>query len=367
MKKPPAQVQQREHALKVEVQDVTFVDAQVLIQGYGELRSLRTVDVAAEVAGTVIAVHPRLQVGEIIEQGEVLFVIDDRDYLSEYESSRERLKILERDAALATSEFTRLAGLLKTQRVGSQSAVDRAEQAANAVADRLAQVRQAMVRAEINLARCRVEAPFTARITAKTIEQGQYVSPGRIVLGLADDSFLELEVSLDSRDVSHWLRFDGQASPGAAWFGPVSQIPCQVSWVEEPERSVVGELDRISRFNPDTRTVDVVIRLQSGTGLAQPLVAGMFCAVEIPGKTMSQVVALPRWAVSFENTVYLARDGRLLTVPVKVARAEGDLAYVDQGLQAGDQVIVTRLIEPLENSLLQIMAPGSEQRNGLQP
>ena len=367
MKKPPIQAQQVEQPLKVEVRAVVFADAQVLIRGYGELRSRRTVEMAAEVAGRVTAVHPRLQVGEIIEQGEVLFVIDDRDYLSEFESSRDRLAILERDTVLARKEFERLAGLLASHRVGNQSAVDRAEQAANTVADRLAQVRQTMVRAETNLARCRVTAPFRTRITTKSIEQGQYVTPGRMVLGLADDSFLEIEVSLDSRDVSRWLRFDGETDPEAAWFAPVSQVPCQVSWTEDAGRSLTGEVHRISRFDPETRTVDVVIRLQPGSDQNQPLVAGMFCSVEIPGKTLTEIVALPRWAVSFENTVYLSRAGRLATVPVHVARTQGDLAYVDQGLQPGEQVIVTRLIEPLENTLLQIIGPGAEQRSAQQP
>ena len=82
-----------------------------------------------------------------------------------------------------------------------------------------------------------------------------------MVLGLADDSFLEIEVSLDSRDVSRWLRFDGETDPEAAWFAPVSQVPCQVSWTEDAGRSLTGEVHRISRFDPETRTVDVVIRL----------------------------------------------------------------------------------------------------------
>jgi hypothetical protein len=80
----------------------------------------------------------------------------------------------------------------------------------------------------------------------------------------------------------------------------------------------------------------------------------MFCLVEIPGKSMQQVIALPRWAVSFENTVYVARDQRLKTVAVRVARIQGDRAYISEGLQDGEQIIVTRLVDPLENTLLKI-------------
>jgi hypothetical protein len=80
----------------------------------------------------------------------------------------------------------------------------------------------------------------------------------------------------------------------------------------------------------------------------------MFCLVEIPGRVMPRVIALPRWAVSFENTVFVARDNRLKTIEVQVARIQGEEAFVAGGLEDGEQVIVTRLVDPLENALLKI-------------
>jgi multidrug efflux pump subunit AcrA (membrane-fusion protein) len=85
-----------------------------------------------------------------------------------------------------------------------------------------------------------------------------------------------------------------------------------------------------------------------------PLVEGMFCFVEIPGRTLDGVFRLPRWAVSFKNTVYASVNGRLATVPVEVARTEGEEAFVSEGLKSGDVVITNRLIDPLENSRLEV-------------
>ena len=86
-----------------------------------------------------------------------------------------------------------------------------------------------------------------------------------------------------------------------------------------------------------------------------PLVAGMFCTVEIPGRTLDETYQIPRAVVSYKNTVFVAHDKRLKTVPVQVARVDGDYAYISGGLQNGDRVIVTRLVDPLENILLEIM------------
>ncbi|MEN8200810.1 MAG: HlyD family efflux transporter periplasmic adaptor subunit, partial [Thermodesulfobacteriota bacterium] len=222
-------------------------------------------------------------------------------------------------------------------------------------------VQQAMTRAETNLQRCRVYAPFDCRITSKKIEKGQYVAPGKIVLGLADDSTLELEVGLDSRDAMKWLQFsetvESDISVSKAWFRGVKPVQCEVSWTEDPEKRAVATLDRVSGFDEKTRTLKVVLRVDSKqfsqTGL--PLVAGMFCRTAIPGRTMRQVVAIPRWAVSFENTVYVVRDRRLHTTQVQVARVQDNKAYISKGLAEGDMVIVTRLVNPLERSLVKLM------------
>ena len=115
---------------------------------------------------------------------------------------------------------------------------------------------------------------------------------------------------------------------------------------------------RVVKFDQQTRTMTVAVRVHakdafSTDGQTLPLVEGMFCSIEIPGKTMKNVIRLPRSAVSFENTVYLSSENRLKTVPVEVVREEGKDAFISEGIKQGDLVIITRLIDPLENSLVE--------------
>jgi len=373
-KKAPSQTTQVERPLRVEAAAVAFSDVPVQIEAHGELRSIRMVEIAAEVAGSVVEVHPRLQTGEVIAEGELLFAIDDRDYRSDYEANKTRLAILKRDKELTAKELGRVRTLFEKNKVGTRAGVERAEQAANSSADRLAQVQQAMTRAEIKLERCRIIAPFTCRITFKKIEKGQYVAPGKIVLGLADDSILELEAPVDSRDAFHWLQFvEGDShntATSAAWFANLKPVQAEVTWTEDDQNRARGVLSRVSSFDEKTRTVKVVLQIDSqqfaNKNKPMPLVSGMFCRVAIPGKLMHQVVDLPRWAVSFENTVYVIREGRLETVPVKVARVQDNRAYIESGLMEGDMVITTRLVNPLERSLVQIMETKSVTAEGVE-
>lgn len=403
LKKPPAEVTVGERPIKVEVIEARRVDHQVMIAGYGEARAIDHVVISPEVSGRVTMVHPRLSVGEVIESGALLFALDERDYRAFYDEAKaavrqlelaierleqqqkidtERLKTLERSRDLARAEFDRLRRLFEESSVGTRSGVEQAERAFNAADDQAAQLAQAVslypiriqeaksqlaaARARLslagaNLARCRVASPFTGRLTAVSLEQGQFAVAGQPALTLADDSVLEIEVPLDSKDARRWLRFEsGDETRGGAWFSALAPVPCRISWTEDKEgHRWQGRLDRVVRFDQKTRTLTVAVRIDAASAVKSrpeglPLVEGMFCSVEIPGRDLAGVFRLPRQAVTFENTVYLARNGRLKTVDVEVARVEGDFAYVSRGLEDGALVVTTRLVDPLENSLLDI-------------
>jgi RND family efflux transporter MFP subunit len=361
LKTPPTEAKNGERHLQVEVLEVEQEDFPIIITGYGEVRALNVVPIAPEVAGKIIKIHPRLEAGEIIPKGGVLFKIDPTDYMTVRKTGRKRLTILERRHELAKKEYGRVRKLFKKNSVGTLAGVEAAEKAVLSVADQINQISQVLETADTNLKRCEARAPFNARIKSVSLEKGQYVTPGQNVLTLADDSVLEIQVPLDSRDGRKWLRFDGEKiNAKIAWFSGLEQIPCKISLTENNNgQTWDGRLHRVVKFDQQTRTLTVAVRIDAATtviknSLSLPLVEGMFCSVKIPGKILHNVIQLPRQAVSFENTVYLAVSNRLKTVPVKVARIEGEHTYVADGLNVGDMVVITRVIDPLENALLEI-------------
>lgn len=401
LKKPPAEAQQAERPLRVTVVKAVPEEINVHITGYGEIRALNTVTLSPEVSGRIVAIHPRLETGEQVKNGEVLFKVDPANYqtavleaeaavaqgrvtiarLQKQQSiDTARLENIERNRDLAEADFKRVRQLFQKDKVGTRSGAERAEQAYNAARDQADQLGQAvtlyplqineaksahaaasarLALARTNLARCTVKAPFDGRIKQVAVEKDQYVNPGAMAITLADDSQLEIQVPLDSRDARKWLRFqDDQGATAGAWFGDLEPLACTIRWTEQAEtQHWQGRLHRVVRFEPQTRTVTVAVRIDAQATKAPatgglPLVEGMFCQVEIPGRTLNQVVRLPRWAVSYEGKAYLVRDQRLLTASVRVTHSEGDFSFVGEGIAAGDIVITTRLIDPLENSLV---------------
>jgi membrane fusion protein, multidrug efflux system len=81
----------------------------------------------------------------------------------------------------------------------------------------------------------------------------------------------------------------------------------------------------------------------------------MFCEVDIPGVSLPRAFRVPRQAVGFRGSLYTVVDQRLKTVAVEVARENGDDVLVVGGLEEGDTIITTRLVDPLEGALIEIV------------
>ena len=412
----PAKAAVRERPIRVDVQTAAFENVQVSIVGYGEARARDTVVIAAEIPGRVVEIHPRLDAGEVIPRGEVLFKIDPRDYQARFDENsatvqqmrstierwkkqfvidRDRLDTLARSRELADAEYNRVKQLFEVDQVGTQSAVDGAERAMNVAKDQYDQLAQVVdlyplrIResedglvsaeamfsmAQANLERTVVYAPFNARIKEVKLEQGQYVAPGAQVLTLADDSIVEVSVPLDSRQARQWLRFDAPVAQAAeaktAWFSALENVEVEVFWTEdEANYQWKGRVSRVEKFDAETRQLTVVVQVsgadaQNTDAGRLPLVEGMFCKARIPGRVAENVVKLPAECVGFDRdasgfrSVYVAApaDGgalRLKTVKVKESHMEGQDMYISEGLNPGDLVITTRLVNPLENSLVE--------------
>jgi len=403
-KQHPALAEEMERAIRVQTKKVQPERAPITIKGYGEVHAQDEVSLAVEVPGKVVEIHPKLEVGEQVKQGELLFRIDPADYQNNLDRARalvaqmensvkalrqqakldeERAVDLRRTRDLTQSQFERVKMLFEKDQVGTRSGVEQAEMGLNQAADAVTQIEQALSLyptrilevesglaasaaglkvAESSLARTEVRAPFDGRLKMVRVEKGQYVAPGQPFVMLANDSLLKLSVSLDSRDARRWLRFSGESGANdAAWFRGLESVTCRIVWPDDPEKHTwEGVLDRVEEFDPRSRTVTVAVHVTGQQALSRdpdqlPLVDGMYCQVEIPGKELDNVYRLPRWAVTYQGSVFVAVDKHLQIRQVEVLRSEDEEAIVTGGLMPGDEVIVTRLVDPLPNSLLEIL------------
>lgn len=401
LKQPPHRGQVKERMLQVEVEKVFPQTIQTRLKGFGVAQPVNIVKVSAEVAGRIVYVHPGFEKGGTILKGEVIFKIDPMDYLSaqtslaaslaqkksqlegiqrQFEADQLRLKTIQRTLDLSRSEYERVRILLEKNSIGTRSEVERSEQAMNNAMDQFDQMKRSLSlyplqiqearagidsikanldNAGVNLDRCTMVAPFTCRITSIAMELGEYATKGREVVSLADDSLLEIEVSLDAREAAQWLDFieeDPQNLKGG--FPMPRPVPCEISWIEAKDAVWKGRVERLVEFDQSSRTMILAVRFDPSPAHCKgcpPMVAGMFCNVTIPGKTLEGLFQAKRWLVTPDNTVYIAKDDRLKTMAVNKVYAHGEDLFLSGDLSPGDLLINTRLVDPLENSMLKIM------------
>jgi multidrug efflux pump subunit AcrA (membrane-fusion protein) len=354
--------------------------------------------IAPEVEGRVTSIHPRLEVGEIIEKGDILFRMDSSDYETardeaaaevaalqykiewsrkQGEKDAQRLATLCRNLVLARADVERMEGLYRNRTV-SRKAVDEKERALNQVKEAvetlegqmavlpfqigereslLKAARARLESARKKIQRCELRAPFRGRIKEVRLEQGHILSKGETCITLADDSVMELLVPLNPERAERLLR--AQRAGGSIENG-MARFPCRITSTLGNDRlSWRGFVHRIVKFDPDSRTLVVAVRMEDENAKARgphdlPPLEGMFCRVEIPVEKLEQVYRLPREAVTDDDRVFIARDQRLTSRPVHVVFREGDVVFVDSGLAPEDQVVITRLTHPVEESPLRV-------------
>jgi multidrug efflux pump subunit AcrA (membrane-fusion protein) len=407
MKKPPAETGANERPLPVKGMRLERGNIPVTLEGYGTVRARTRVAVSPEVGGLIVDIHPRLEAGEVIPEGEVLFRVDPRTYTlrlnqanaeivrlnSEIARIRQqqandarRLELSQRSRDLAKSEYERVLQLLEKDEVGSRSGVEQAERVLTQAEDQvvalenaialyplqLEEVAAALETAEVardtaalDLERTEVKAPFSARLEQVSLERDQVVMAGREVLTIVDDSVLEIPVSLDSSEMSLWFPFEepGEAGNTNGWFRSLPRdVDVKVAWTEHPEtHRWTGALARVERFSAETSTAIVVVEVVAPDGGAGPApVEGMFCEVAIPGRTARDVFRVPADAVTHEGAVYLSVKERLRTLPVEIVHRTGAEVLVRGELNDGDILVTTRIAAPLENMLLKVALPGAD-------
>jgi RND family efflux transporter MFP subunit len=319
------------------------------VTAQGTVQPRTTSSLVAEVAGRVLSVDEDFNEGGFFEEGQVLLVLDDRDYraalaAAEADVATARLTVAreEEESRVAREEWDRF------QREGEPtSLVLREPQLAQAKA-LLSSAEARLEKARRDLDRTRIRAPFRGRVRAKMQDVGDYLAPGTPTASIYAVDFAEVRLPMKDNDLAYLdlplgLRTDSgedQRGPSVALRGEFAGA--MHSWTGYVHRTG-GEIDA------RTRMLDVVVRVADpyGKGAAPdgtPLSVGMFVEATIEGRVLTTAILVPRSALINERQIAVANgDERLELRDVEVLRTSRDQAILGGGLAAGDRVIVSRL------------------------
>ncbi len=358
--------------LRVAPEDVTFA-----VHTQGTVVPRTESELVPQVAGEVVWVSPDLAAGGFFEKDEPLVKIDPVDYETDLETARALLARAESESARARKELARQRRLAE-RAVASQSRIDDVENAQRVAEAALRQARAQAGRAQRDLERTVLRAPFQGRVRQENVDVGQFVSRGSPVATLYAVDYAEVRLPLPDREllfVDLPLVPPNDSARGDQAPGP--EVVLRATFAGAP-RTWRGRIVRTEgEIDPRSRMVNVVARIEDpyGTraeGTATPLAVGLFVDAEILGRKAEGVFVLPREALHHdattgEDVVYVVDEaGRLRFRPVAVLRAERNQVMVGEGLAAGERVVVSPLAAAVDDMAVRVAeSPAPPAEDGL--
>lgn len=364
--------------------------------GYGEARPARSWRAVAEVPGEIVDRHSELQSGAILAAGTTLFRIDPTDYelaiaeseaaitaqearIAELEqrqaTTQSSLEIERRRLEVARRELQRQETLRERGTV-PQATLDKQEreflQQRQAVQElrntldllpaerdrleaELARERTRLRRAERDLARTTITAPFDLRVAASDTETGQVVAAGATLMHA--DAVAASEVEAEVPIARFRALLDPARRPATGSVSRLREMLPAMGLTAEVRLRTGGEpvtwdarVDRISEaIDVETRTVGAVVVVDRPYARARPperppLVKGMYVEVRLCAPARPPAVVVPRAALHAGRVYVAGPDDRLQLREVEVADRQGGFAVIRAGVEAGERIVLTDLV-----------------------
>lgn len=354
-KPQPAPSVQPPRPISVEVVPAVRTTTRPTVVAFGEVRPGVRTQLVAQVGGKITAVAPAFIEGGQFEPGDILLTIEDTDYRAAVDERQARVAAAQVDLeqALADADVARkqLAGqkspsplaLKKPQVARAQSALKAAE--------------TALALAVTNLERTRISLPFAGRVESQAADLGQYVNAGKVLGSVFGTDIAEVRLALTTSQLSALgipIGFDGGETGGLPTTLSASLGGDVHRWQ--------GSLTRLdAAIDPTTRTVYGTVQVEDPYGMAQstsgmPMAVGLYVDAEIEGRLVADGIQIAAEGLRAGDMIFVLDGEGLLDVrQVEVIHRSRHSALLASGVEAGEQVIVSAIRNPVRGMRLEAM------------
>ena len=344
LKRPVAREDIISLAPLVEVEQLQKQDIKTIVTGYGTAEAKTKVEIAPQVSGTVVSINPQFTAGGFISAGKEFFRIDPRDYALVVEQAEAgvadaqvKLDLEEAEAAVALEEWEQLHPGTKPDSplVLRQPQIRQAEAA-------IKSANAALAAAKLSLERTSVTLPVDVRIVSESIDLGQFVTTGQRIANAYGIEAIEIEVPLEDKELA-WLDIPDQRNSQSVKGSPVvvkaEFAGTQQRWKGYISRTT-GQVDQRSRLIYVVVEVPEPSNPEKGQAILLP---GTFIEVEIGGKIIKDVFAIPRNAVHNRNEIWVVNNNGLHIKKINIFRSDKDFAYTTDEIADAETIIVSSL------------------------
>ncbi len=334
--------EQKEEEVPVPIVDVMPVKSETVslnLPSYGVVQPKNKTQLVTEVQGRMLTISDKFVAGGIVKRGDMLAQIEPSDYEADLMQAQATLA----QAKAALDEEIARGEVAKNDWKGYDGGVPpelglrlpqlKKEQANVKFAE------AALARAQRNLERTTIRAPFDGIIKARNVDLGQYVTLGTNLGELYDTRVAEIRLPLANQELAYLESIDNpdtQVTLSAELAGRT------VSWTGKVVRSE-GVIDADNRMVYLVAEVkDPYLREHTVEGLL-PLKYGTFVNAIIKGRTVEGIVKLPRYIVREHHVAVVRDDNTLEMREVNVVRSDIENVYIKDSLKDGERISLTTI------------------------
>ncbi|RTE53583.1 efflux RND transporter periplasmic adaptor subunit [Arenibacter aquaticus] len=359
-----------ETAMLVDVIRVQSGTYKPIIVATGNVQPVEDVILSPLVSGQIIRRDPAFSPGGFVRKNQVLLQIDPSDYKNTLELRKSELlqsqttldtemgrqQIAEQDLKLITNDSLFGSDPLSE----SERQLVLRQPQLNAVKATILGAKASMEQAQLNLERTTIRAPFDAHILSQNVTRGSQVGQGDNLGRLVGTDYYWVTATVPVSKLQ-WLRFPNNDTEK----GAMVHITNSTDWPQGLYRE--GYLDKqIGALDGQTRLARILIKVADPLSKSTPLkekpklMIGTFVEVNIQANPIKNVVRLKRDYVRSNNTVWVMKDGKLEIRNVDIELTDNEYAYIQSGLNEGEQVVITDLSTVSNGIGLRTRSAGTE-------
>ncbi|MGA1465727.1 MAG: efflux RND transporter periplasmic adaptor subunit, partial [Balneolaceae bacterium] len=295
----------------------------------GTVEANERIDLRAEVTGIVEAIY--LTEGSRVQEGDLLLKINDSELQAQKSRAEYRYN-------LAAQQEERQRRLLEKGGV-SQEDYD-------ATLNQVNVFRSEMQLIDAQLEKTEIRAPFSGRIGLKYVSKGQFIGPDQPIASLQELDRVKIDFSVPER-------YAGRVQTGDLMRFEVQGI----------DSTFVGEVYAIEpRINTDTRTLSLRAISDNPEFLLYP---GAFANIELVLEEIEEALMVPTISLIpglNSQKVYVAVDGMVEERIVKTGIRTSEKVQILEGLNPGDQVLTTGLLQARPGLAIRVVSHQPEDR-----
>ena len=351
---------QKERVFAVIVETLESLTARPKFFSYGEIYSKRMLEIRPLVSGRLDYVSEKFVEGGYVKSGDILFRLNQKDYLNdleiaeidledtkaqlseaiskldyanlEFEVSESQLNLrknaLDRQTQLAESglitssqlENTQLAySSSKQQFLNKQNLVKSSKNAIDKLKIQLKRRSISIDKANRNLDETEIKAPFDGIIASVNILPGSVINKNEKLGTLLDPNSLEVMFNLSANEFARVIDKDGKL------------LNLDITAYLKLSNNDIPFSGKIERINPEIMNIGSGRKLFASINLGEnkTLRPGDFVVLEIKEPPLKNITVLPSSAVTIDGKIFiLEEDNRLKEIEVTILRRQGNEVIV---------------------------------------